>query len=181
MSNKAVAVVGMCGSGKSAVCGLFEARGWQKVYFGGVTVSELKRQGIAINEKNERAMRESLRRKFGMGAYALLLKEEIAEKLKAGNTVLDGVYSWSEYIELVKNLGDDLVVLAVVSNADIRHKRLVDREVRPLTEEAAKSRDHAEIEHLEKGGPIAIADYYIVNNGSMGELERQFSEFVDKI
>jgi dephospho-CoA kinase len=144
-------------------------------------VSELKRQGIAINEENERAMRESLRAKYGMGAYALLLKEEIAEKLKLGNTVLDGVYSWSEYVELVKNLGGDLVVLAVVSNADIRHKRLVDREIRPLTEEAAKSRDHAEIENLEKGGPIAIADYYIVNNGSMEELVRQFNEFVNKI
>jgi dephospho-CoA kinase len=181
MSNKAVAVVGMCGSGKSAVCEMFEALGWQKVYFGGVTVSELKRQGIAINEENERAMRESLRAKYGMGAYALLLKDEITEKLEAGNTVLDGVYSWSEYIELSKSFGSNLIVLAVVSNADIRHKRLLDREIRPLTEEAAKSRDHAEIEHLEKGGPIAIADYYIVNNGSMEELERQFREFVEGI
>ena len=55
--NKAVAVVGMCGSGKSVLCGYFEQLGWEKVYFGGVTVSQLIKQGIPVNEANERAMR----------------------------------------------------------------------------------------------------------------------------
>ena len=50
--NKAVAVVGMCGSGKSVVADFFCQKGWDRVYFGGVTVSELKRQGIEINEAN---------------------------------------------------------------------------------------------------------------------------------
>jgi dephospho-CoA kinase len=42
--------------------------------------------------------------------------------------------------------------------------------------EEAVSRDHAEIENIEKGGPIALADYTIVNNGSrenlVGQLDR---------
>lgn len=97
MGNKAVAVVGMCGSGKSVLTEMFTDRGWGKVYFGGVTVSQLKKQGIPINEQNERAMREGLRKQYGMGAFALLLADEIDQLLKKGNVVLDGLYSWSEY------------------------------------------------------------------------------------
>ena len=176
--NKAVAVVGMCGSGKSVLCGLFEELGWEKVYFGGVTVSELKKQSIPVNEANERAMREGLRKKYGMGAFALLLKEEITDKLSRGNVVLDGLYSWSEYVILKELLGDDLIILAVVTNSQIRKDRLKNREVRPLTAEQVESRDVAEIENSEKGGPIAKADYFILNNGSERELADQFQQFL---
>lgn len=59
----------------------------------------------------------------------------------------------------------------------MRYKRLITREVRPLTLEQAKNRDVAEIEKLNKGGPIAIADYIIVNEG-----DRQlFLSRVDKL
>ena len=157
--NKAVAVVGMCGSGKSVLCGYFKDLGWSEVYFGGVTVSQLKKDGIPVNEANERAMREGLRDKYGKGAFAVLLKDEICDKLSRGNVVLDGLYSWSEYKILKDILGDDLIVLAVVTNEQTRKNRLENRAVRPLTGEQVDSRDVAEIENSEKGGPIAKADY----------------------
>ena len=150
--SKAVAVVGMCGSGKSVLCGYFKNLGWSEVYFGGVTVSQLKKQGIEVNEANERAMREGLRDKHGNGAFAILLKEEICQKLQNGNVVLDGLYSWSEYKILKELLGKDLIVLAVVTNNQIRKDRLKNRTVRPLTSEQVDSRDIAEIENSEKGG-----------------------------
>ena len=123
--NKAVAVVGMCGSGKSVLCGYFEQLGWEKVYFGGVTVSQLKKQGIPVNEANERAMREGLRKQYGMGAFALLLKDEILDKLSRGNIVLDGLYSWSEYVILKELLGDNLILLAVIFYFMIHGKKIL--------------------------------------------------------
>lgn len=177
--NKAVAVVGMCGSGKSVLCGYFKELGWSEVYFGGVTVSQLKRDGIAVNEANERAMREGLREKLGKGAFAILLKEEICEKLSLGNVVLDGLYSWSEYKILKELLGDDLIVLAVVTNNQIRKDRLEKREIRPLSNEQVDGRDIAEIENSEKGGPIAKADYYVTNNGTEQELRNEFAQFME--
>ena len=179
MSNKAVALVGMCGSGKSVLTEFFTQLGWEKVYFGGVTVSQLKKQGLEINEANERAMREGLRKQYGMGAFAFLLVDEIAQKLENTNTVLDGVYSWSEYKILHEKFGDDLVVLAITTNSGVRYQRLATREFRPLTYEQARSRDVSEIENLEKGGPISIADYYIDNNGSVEELKAQFEKFIE--
>ncbi len=179
--NKAVAVVGMCGSGKSVLCDYFCQLGWQKVYFGGVTVSQLIKEGRQVNEQNERAMRESLREKYGMGAFAILLQEEITEKLQSGNVVLDGLYSWAEYKILKQLLGEQLVVVAVVTNCGIRKQRLATREFRPLTAEQVDSRDIAELENLEKGGPIAKADYYILNNGTELEFKRQFDELMAQI
>ena len=174
--NKAVAVVGMCGSGKSVLCSYFTDLGWSSVYFGGVAVNELKKNGIPVNEANERQIREQLRRDLGMGAFAIILKDEIFDKLSRGNVVLDGLYSWSEYVILKELLGDNLIVVAVVTNSGIRKQRLANRPVRPLTAEMVDSRDIAEIENSEKGGPIAKADYYIMNNGTEAELKRQFDE-----
>jgi dephospho-CoA kinase len=45
------------------------------------------------------------------------------------------------------------------------------REYRPLSGEEAEKRDFAEIETLEKGGPIALCDYYITNDGTLEELK----------
>ena len=152
--------------------------GWSSVYFGGVAVSQLKKNGIAVTEANERQIREQLRRDLGMGAFAVILKDEILDKLSRGNVVLDGLYSWSEYVILKELLGDDLVILAVVTNSEIRKSRLQSREIRPLSAEMVDSRDIAEIENSEKGGPIAKADYYVLNNGTEQELKKQFNEFM---
>ena len=176
--NKAIAVVGMCGSGKSVLCDYFCQLGWSKVYFGGVTMTQLQKHGWEINEANERKMREDLRKEYGMGAFAILLKDEIVEKLQRGNVVLDGLYSWSEYIILKELLGDNLVLLAVVTDCEIRKQRLAQRAIRPLTAEEVDNRDRAEIENSEKGGPIARADHFIVNNGTEAQLKAQFDEFM---
>jgi len=178
--NKAIAVVGMCGSGKSVVTQMFEEKGFSKVYFGGVTMTELKKSGLPVSEQNERAMREGLREKYGKGAFALLLLDEITQKLAQGNVVLDGLYSWSEYKILKEKFGENLVVLAVVCNSGLRYERLATRAVRPLTASQALSRDVAEIENSEKGGPISIADAYVTNNGGVEELRRQVADFMQK-
>ena len=179
--NKAVAVVGMCGSGKSVLCNYFCHLGWPKIYFGGVTVSQLIKNGQQVNEQNERAMRESLREKYGMGAFAILLKDEIVEKLQSGNVVLDGLYSWEEYKILKEILGEQLVIVAVVTNCAIRKQRLATREFRHLTSEQVDSRDIAELENLDKGGPIAKADYYVLNNGTELELKQQFENLLQQL
>ena len=51
---KIIAVVGMCGSGKSEITKFFTDKGWSSIYFGGVTMEELKKRGMPVNEKNEK-------------------------------------------------------------------------------------------------------------------------------
>ena len=178
---KSVAIVGMCGSGKSVASDYLVENGWNKIYFGGVTMDELKKNNLEINPDNERMMREKLRKEYGMAAYAILLLPKIRESIKEYDTVLDGLYSWDELLVLRKEFGDDLKIISVVADRGIRYNRLTTREIRPLTNEEALKRDVAEIENLAKGGPIALADYYILNNGSVDEYINRLENIINEM
>lgn len=175
---KIVALVGMCGSGKSVVSEMFEARGYTRIYFGGVTMKELEKRGLEKCEANERKIREELRKTYGQPAFAILLLDDIQKASSEGDVILDGLYSWDEYKVLKDRFKDDLTVVAVVTNSELRYTRLSTRTVRPLTREQAISRDHSEIENLAKGGPIAIADRYVDNNGDLKDLNNQFENLL---
>jgi dephospho-CoA kinase len=89
--------------------------------------------------------------------------------------VVDGLYSWEEYTLLKARYGDKFVVVAVWASPSTRYQRLAGRVVRPLTAEEAASRDKAEIENSNKGGPIAMADFTIINESSLEELKKEAS------
>lgn len=175
-----VAIVGMCGSGKSVVTEVFTERGWKSVYFGGVTMRIIAEEGLEKTPENEKIIREGLRAKYGMAAYAVKLEDEIRELSKEHDVVLDGLYSWSEYKYLSEKIGG-IVLLAIVTDSGDRYDRLAVREVRPFTYEQSMARDIAEIENLEKGGPIAFAHKYIHNNGDIEKLRAKTVEFIESL
>jgi len=168
-----VAIVGMAGAGKSEVARVFEEQGFKTVRFGDITDEELKNRGLEANEGNERCIREQLRKKHGMAAYAKLNLPRIDSSLKSSNVVLDGLYSWEEYILLKEYYGGQFTTVAVWASPATRHGRLAHRAKRPLTLEEAANRDKSEIENSNKGGPIAMADFTIVNEASLEELKRE--------
>jgi dephospho-CoA kinase len=168
--NKVVAIVGMAGSGKSEVARVFEQEGYRKIRFGDITDTELKKRDLPRNEENERMVREELRIENGMAAYASLNIPRIDELLQSTSVVIDGLYSWAEYLLMKEKYGGLFILLAVWSSPYTRYKRLMNRKIRPLTAEEAESRDKTEIENSDKGGPIAMADYTMVNEASIEEL-----------
>jgi len=170
---KVVAIVGMAGAGKSEAARVFEEQGFKKVRFGDITDEELKDRGLESNEENERYIRQQLRKKHGMAAYAKLNLPRIEGSLKSSNVVVDGLYSWEEYTLLKKRYRERLSVLAVWASPATRHARLACRAKRPLTLEEAAGRDKSEIENSNKGGPIAMADFTIINEASLEELKRE--------
>ena len=170
---KVVAIVGMAGAGKSEVARVFEKSGFRRVRFGDITEEEIRNRGLELNEKNERTIREELRKEHGMSAYAKLNLPRIDASLKSSNVVVDGLYSWEEYTLLKDRYGERFSTVAVWSSQATRHARLRNRAKRPLTVEEAANRDKAEIENTNKGGPIAMADFAIVNEASLKELEKE--------
>lgn len=163
---KILAFVGLAGSGKSTAVEYLTAKGYPKVYFGGVIFKAMDEAGLAHTQENEKPFREEFRRKYGPNAVADKIIEEIEELTAAGQhrIVADGLYTWSEYKALKKAFPGELIVVAIVAQRRLRYHRLSIRPMRPLTSPEAYARDEAEIENLEKGGPIAIADHYIINN-----------------
>ena len=179
--HKVVAIVGMCGSGKSIATDILEQElNYQKVYFGGVTMEKLKESNMEVTPENEKIIREGLRKELGMGAFAKILLPRIKEYSLNGDVVLDGLYSWDEY-KILKEEIDNLKMIAIVADKDVRYQRLTERVVRGLNNEQAKARDIAEIENSVKGGPIAYADYYILNNGTLDEYRNRLLEIINNI
>jgi dephospho-CoA kinase len=176
-----IAMVGMAGAGKTAASKMFENHGYTRIRFGDVTDDEVKRRGLPLNEANERTVRESLRAELGMAAYAKLNLPRIDEALTKGPVVIDGMYSWEEYLFLKERYGDNLAVAAVWASPGTRAKRLSTRAIRPLTCEETFSRDKAEIEKVSKAGPIAVADYMIVNGGTFEELRAGVEELLHNL
>lgn len=179
--NKLIAIVGMCGSGKSQATDELEHQGWKKIYFGGVTYKKMQEEGIERTPDSERIFREELRKKYGPECYAKLLLPEIKESLKNNNVVLDGLYSWYEYTYLKDKLGDKLKLICIVTDKKLRYKRIAARKERPFTEKKAIERDVSEIENLYKGGPIAYADYYIFNNSTIDDYKKRLTEIINEI
>jgi dephospho-CoA kinase len=188
--NKLVCVVGMTGSGKSVVSDYLVSKGYSYLRFGQITMDIIKERCLEPNEVNERSVREGIRREHGMGAYALLNIPKFDELLKKGSVVGDGLYSWSEYKILREKYGEQLVVVAVFAPPKLRYSRLVNRTLlstdvnlknRPATFDSARSRDFAEIENIEKGGPIAMSDFTLVNTGSVEELISQLEKVLPLI
>lgn len=177
--NKALAVVGMCGTGKSVVTDFLVSKGWDRIYFGDVVLNKVREKGLPLTQENERPVREALRKEHGMEACAVVLYPNIAESMQTKNVILESLYSWSEYKYLKERLHDQLLVLAVISDSEKRYERLVTRDFRPLTRDQAVNRDISELEKLEKGGPIAIADYYIYNNGTEEDLKKEVSKLLE--
>jgi len=169
-SNPVLVIVGMPGSGKSTITRYLQGKGWQVVHFGEITMRELKARGLPSNEANERMVREQLRQAHGMDAYAKLLLPNIQDALSISPTAIDGLYSWAEYKLLRQHFGSQMHVVATFTSRSIRYTRLCNRPDRPLTPEESELRDSAEIENLEKGGPIAMADHVILNDASEEEL-----------
>jgi len=176
-----VAIVGMAGAGKSAVSGVFEKNGFTRIRFGDVTDEEVKKRGLELNEKNERYVRELLRREHGMAAYARLNLPRIDTALKDSDVVIDGLYSWEEYAFLKTYYGENLYLVAVWTSPSTRYARLTGRLNRRLTLEEAANRDTAEIENTDKGGPIAMADFTIINESSLENLTGQTERIIAKI
>lgn len=170
---KVVAIVGMAGAGKSEVARVFEEHDFEKVRFGDITDEELKKRGLEPNEESERYVRQLLRREHGMAAYAKLNLSRIDSSLKSSNVVVDGLYSWEEYLLLKRYYGEQFTTVAVWAPAATRHGRLAHRTERPLTLQEAINRDREEIENINKGGPIAMADFTIINEASLEELEKE--------
>jgi len=177
-----LAIVGLPGAGKTeTVEYLIKKTNWPKVYFGDVTFDEMKKDNIEINEANERKMRESIRARLGMGAYAILNIPKIKGLFENGSVVIESLYSWEEYLEMKKEFGDSFKVLAIFSSPETRIDRMENRPIRPLSKEDVISRDYAQIANLHQAGPIARADWTIVNEGTKDELQQQIDKILEKI
>jgi dephospho-CoA kinase len=175
---KLISIVGMAGAGKTEVARIFKDHGFARIRFGDLTDDEIEKRGLDLNEENERYIRELLRKEHGMEAYAKLNLEKVDAALKLSDVVIDGLYSWEEYIFLKSYYQENLYVVAVWASPKMRCQRLISRAERGLTLAEVAARDKAEIENANKGGPIAMADFTIVNESSLEGVAEEVGRII---
>lgn len=182
---KILAVVGMSGSGKSVIVDYLTSKGYPKVYFGGMIYKEMEKRGIPRTEdgESEKKFREEIRETEGKDWVVRQVVAETRDLIAAGQKriVLDGVYSWTEYCTLKHEFPKALTFIAIVVDKNLRYERVAVRPGRAFDAAAIRERDRSEIENLEKGGPIAAADYYILNNSTIEDATNQLDEILKKI
>lgn len=180
---KIIAFVGLPGVGKSSAVDYVTEKGYPKVYFGGIILDAMTEAGLELTQENEKPFREELRAREGNDFVANRIIEQIRKLIASGQKriVADGLYSWTEYKVMKHAFPGELAVVAIVAPKHIRHHRLATRPVRPLTNQEADQRDWAEIEGIEKGGPIAIADHFIINDGTIEQLHQKVDTELDQI
>ena len=121
---KIICIVGMAGAGKSLVSDELVKQGYKFLRFGQITLDKVKERGLKPVEANEKKIREEIRKKHGMGAFALLNIPKLDDLLKKSNVVVDGLYSWSEYKVLKEKYGDLMSVVAVFAPPEMRYETM---------------------------------------------------------
>ena len=178
---KILAVVGMPGSGKSEAVQFLVKRGFHRVYFGDVIFDYMKKHNLKINERNEDYTRGELRRKHGMDVMAKLSAKKVTKALRRGNVVIESMYGTEEYLFLKKRYGKNFFVLAIFASPKIRYARLTKRAERPLKRNQCEPRDLSELRKTNKGGQIALADFTIINEGTLKDLKSNIEKVMKKL
>lgn len=178
-----IAFVGLAGSGKTSAVEHLTTGGCPKIYFGGIIYDAMREAGIDITWESQEKFREEIRAREGKDFVVKRAITSVKNLIEAGQKriVLDGLYTWSEYRILKHEFPGEITVIAVVTPKHLRYKRMANRPERPMTASEVDQRDWAEIENLEKGGPIAIADYFIHNDGDLDQLHAQINDVLRHI
>lgn len=174
-SRRIIALVGMPGSGKGTCTDyLGEHYAWPVVHFGNMIYEEVQRRGLD-NVRDESFVREDMRAQEGKAVLAKHAARKADEYFEQDHSVVvfDGLYSWTELQYLRELYGDALLIIATTAPRKTRYQRILARQDshrKYTSEQQIINREIAEIENLEKGGPIAFADYTIVNDGTTQDL-----------
>lgn len=170
----------MSGAGKSVCVEHLKKKSVPSVYFGEIVINEVLERKLELNENNQKTIREEIRDREGKGALALRILSQIEKYFEQGYryVVVDGLYSWTEYKIFKESFEDRAIIIAVVEPRSIRHQRIANRAYRSFDEKEATQRDYDEIEGIEKGGPIANADYYLANHSNVADLTKDLDKLI---
>lgn len=176
-----LAFVGMPGAGKSEAVAYIDKKGIPFVRFGQLTEEGVSEKGLELTPANEKLVREQIRSELGMAAYAIKAKPKITDLLSTNRVIaIDGLYSWEEYAYL-KNEFLSLILIHIYAEPKIRYARLAERTIRPVLLSESRQRDIAELETLNKGGPIAISDYMIENQTNLDDLHSKIDTLLQRL
>ena len=175
MALEVIGIVGLHGSGKTEVAKAFAEFDVSSVRMGDVVWEEIKRRGQEINEASVAAVANELREREGLGAIAKRCVPLIESRGKGKRAVVvDGIRGIAEVDEFRRSFGDSFHLLAIWANERIRYPRIASRGRADdaMSLESFRGKDRRELS-WGLGEALALADFIIVNEGTLEELHKR--------
>ena len=180
MAKVIIGIVGMPGAGKGVVREVARQHGFPVVVMGDEVRAEAKRRNIEPTPENLGRLMLEIRAEEGLEAIA----RRCIPKIKmhdASIIVVDGLRSLHEVKEFRKEF-PNFKIVAIHASPKTRFRRLLarGRSDDPKDWETFYMRDQRELS-VGIGEVIALADYMIVNEGSIDCLKREFEKILEKV
>lgn len=171
-----IAITGMAGSGKTEASDFFRQKELPVVSFSRIINEYIDKHKLEHKEDIHDGLRREFREKYGEEAMAVLSMDKIKNGLKKNNIiVIEGLYSWKEYLYLKEKFPQiNVYLLCVYAGKKVRYKRIAKRKYR--SQLYGEKRDIDELMTTNKGPAIAFADFLIVNDHSLQDLYDKLEE-----
>jgi dephospho-CoA kinase len=173
-------IVGMPGSGKSEAANIGRKYGFRVVVMGDVIRKEVARRQLSPTPENVGRIMLELRQQHGLSIVAQLCLTHITNT--GGDRILiEGIRSMAEVTEF-KTTFPQFIVLSIHSSPTTRLQRILNR---GRSDDADNhhfflERDQREL-HVGIGSVIALADYMVINEGTLPAFHNQIHKIYEVI
>ncbi len=170
----------MPGAGKSLFVKTAQEKGYAVIIMGDEIREEARRRGIEPTPENMGRIMLELREKEGAAAIAKRCLSKI-EKAEQNMILIEGIRSLEE-VETFKKFFKNFRLIAIHASPETRFKRLFHRERSddPKNLEVFNERDMRELD-VGIGKAISLADYMVINEGTIRETEEKIRKILEEI
>jgi dephospho-CoA kinase len=179
---KIITLTGMPGAGKDEVKKLIlKIKDMPVFVMSSVVLDDMKKKGLPMTNEGIRNYATELRRKYGYDIVARKCAPMI-DKIDADVVLIDGTRGPAEVDFFKARYGNDFHLIAVYASPKTRFERTKERgrEGDAKKWEEFVFRDKKELT-WGLGDVIAVADYVIVNEGTLKALESQVKHIMKQI
>jgi dephospho-CoA kinase len=185
-----IGVTGMPGCGKGELYeNYFKPKGIPKVYMGKPVKDEMLAKGIETTSDNVRAYATRMREKHGYDIVMRLCVPQINEVLSKQNIIVIEDIKGQAEVDFLRSYYESpikIVSVAILASPKTRYARAKARPNEWDQKQMASYEDFLKRDRIEGKNwgiyeAIACADYYVINEGSLEELIRDFDLMFEKI
>lgn len=175
-------ITGTDGAGKGAVVKyLVEKKGFTHYSSRELITEKINEKGIAINRENMRLVANELRREHGNDVLVQLALQK-ARTEHATHFIIESIRAFAE-VQTLHEAGG--ILLAVDANQNARFRRITGRKSESDNVTFAEFIAHEKLEMndpdpngMQKAKVMEAADYTIINDTSLRELNKQLDVFL---
>jgi len=179
---KIIAFTGMPSSGKTEAVKIAKNMNFSVVRMGDMVWDEVNKQGLKLSNKNVGTIANQMREKHGQDIWALKTINKIKSMGKIESIIIDGIRNIEEIDAFKRELGKNLVVVAVETSDKTRQKRALKRGRKDDSKDIkkVKERDQREL-GWGLGSVIASADIVVSNEGSIDGFRKHIKEILERL